>query len=301
MNTQNKFIYSIVLCIPLICLGLISCNKERPIKANCSKAKYIIKDSSDPIDHLIYDIYKTSGIEIIYNFKPEDAKWNLGNNNPTSSFTSADYIPIDINNSEKKEYLLKNLEMLRDKFLNLYPISFKSKYFPLRIFICDSIGNKRKQLDVGRGRDHIAVNIRGNDDKLNEADYTSKIIPQLHAVTWRYIFSYVIEVPDNFKAFSAELYDKNIEGSDNPKYNIKSDGFWTYNELLSFKFKKANTLEKYVEDYIIQMTSRSEQKNMELMKGYDIMINKYNILRNFIKAKIGFDIQEIGNNTDKQI
>lgn len=283
------FLLVMILASPL----LTSCQMEDKIVSELGKPKYVIEDSDDPIDHLIYEIYKETGTQIIYNFDPEDAQWNLG----TSALLAPAYKPIDISIPEKKEALAKSLQLLKSGFLDKYPVEFQKKYMPLRVFMCDSIGARRQFL-VDQGRDHIAMNVYTPDDKkMTEEQYIKAIKPELHGITWRHIFTYRIGIPEHFMSFSGEWYGKNLpyERKD-PDYDIRMDGFWSYDELNSFKFYHAIKAEEDIADYVVRMTTVSEAENMEAMKGFDIMISKYKVLREFIKQQTGLDLQQIGNN-----
>lgn len=310
-KTYIKQIIGLLVAILLVS----SCYREKPINSEIGKPLYTIEDSDDPLDHLIYQVYKESDVQILYDFDPKVARWNLGSILGAAG-SGGSYVPFDLEDTEKVSYIKPNLDRIIEDFFDQYPVDFQRKYMPLRIFLCDTIvKTASSQYVTYYGIDNMAINLftPGEKDHLSTEytkpvvadidEYYSKISGKLHSALFAFLFTFREEAPNQFVQFSQGLYGKRLRSDlglqqqgDND-FDVKTLGFWSaspdtfYDDNLVMH-KEPEDIAEYVE----RMVGYTEAENMAEMEGYAVMINKYNALRNYIKEAFGFDLQEIGNN-----
>lgn len=287
----------------LFIVALSSCYGEKEVVSELGKPMYEIKDSSDPLDHLIFQIKQQTGVQVIYKFDALDAQWNLGQKRPYGS--GGEYTPYEDLTPENRALILKTLSRVKKEFLDSYPIEFQKNYMALHIFLCDTVMVKGSAVaPAASARDHLAINVLGVDEykivkrkkvPLNEEEYFDEMMAKLHMLLWKNIFTYRMTIPTSFLGLSAGKYKQNLGEQADPNYDIRMDGFWTYDWLNSFKYYKAVDETTDVSDYIQKMVSMPESKVYEAMGGYEVMKSKYLVLRNYIKEQTGIDLQEIGN------
>lgn len=305
-----KRILSLTILSLALTLMTSSCHREKPVYSELGKPKYEIKDGKDYISHTIYDIYKKCGVQIIYRFDPEDALWDLGRF--TTTLQKPRYTVIDPEQEEDRQMLERSIRHLQEHFFSAYDDNFKSRYFPLRIFLADTIGtykNSNNRFATGY-RDHMAINLYRDGEVLKYKqnngrntsyktlqEYRQALIPSLHSQLWEFVFQYRIAPPERFLFYSQDMYGENIGRKDDPNYDIRMSGFWDYDEFNSgakwYRAYKSPSLD--IADYIYRMTSMSEKQIKEAMGAYQIMHDKYDALREHIQSLTGFDIQTIGD------
>ncbi len=290
--------------------ALSGCYHEAPIYSELGHPKYEIQDGTDYVTHTIYQIKQETGIQVIYDFTPGDALWDLGTP-MTKGFGKKIYIPIDKNDPTDMAMLEPNLKYIKENFLDAYDTEFKKKYFPVRIFLADSLKRNKSVEDFAYiARDHIAINLYKENESMRrptgiprvttKEEYFTQLAPQLHSSLWQFVFTHRLAYPNSFHAFSSEYYTHNLGERKDPRYDIRMAGFWTYDEANSFKYYKAIDAATDIADYIYRMTSMSEDEIVQAAGGYQIMIDKYNALRQAIKDLTGIDLQEIGNATARK-
>lgn len=309
MNTYRP------LAALLLLLALTACHREAPIVSTPGKPKYEIVDGASYVDHTIYDLYKRTGLEVIYRFDPEDALWDLGSS--TGTLTRPRYTAIDPADPADMAMVEDNLRHVVDHFVARYSDDFIRKYFPLRFFLADTITKTKgaNNLLAASLRDHIAVNMyrEGEVVKLpgrtlsTRKEVMGEMPSQLHATLWAFIFAHRISAPEAFTAYSADYYGQNLdkilkkpgtseEDLDHRDRVLRSHGFWSYDELNSFSYYRAlKDPALDIADYIYRMTTLSEEQIRSEIAGYEIMVEKYEALRRFILDNTGTDLQEIGN------
>ena len=189
------------------------CYKEAPVVSELGKPRYEIKDGSDYVTHTIYDIYKRTGVKVVYDFDPSNVRWNLG---AQLAFNDPRYTKINPSVPEDMKVVEDNLRLLADDFLSFYKDDFAQTYFPAYIFLTDSIANGRaNKLITNSKRDHIAINMYREGEvirtkpAINTWDaYRSETVSQLHKTLWEFIFTHRISWPTTFSNFSADAYDQ---------------------------------------------------------------------------------------------
>lgn len=306
--TTSKYLTGLGLGLAM--LAFQSCNHEAPITAELGTPEYLIEDGQDYVTHTIYDIYKETGVKLVYTFNPFTAIWDLGASNLSATYI---YIPF----FERKEHTMaenmpvieENLVYLKRHFIDCYDTDFKKKYFPARIFLSDSVRYRLggSETLTGFTRDNIALNLYREGETLKgsflkgEPSYETKeayfkdFAPKAHFALWQFIFKYRASAPELFFSYSKDLYGKNLGEVKDKNYSIKQDGFWTYDELNSSKYYRAWKADRDIADYVLRMVMYTEEENRAEMAGYQIMLEKYNALRGEIKTMTGIDLQTIGD------
>lgn len=287
---NRTLLTTLVLLVEL----LSSCYSHEELSAEMGRPKFVIEDSSDPIDHEIYEIYKKTGIEVVYRYEENDYRWNLGAVQLSSDFDTV-MLP------KSREALALGLRYIHTTLLRHYSDDFKRKYFPLRIFLADSIyQRKRKQLNLSApGRDHILI---GN---INQ-EVLSTLTPQqlkerqglLNATLWSKFFleKEGVDFPPAFGTLSQDYYNVFLNKEPLKSMDPRELGFWSKIETAMDIYPRAPKDEKEDLYYFIQkMTSEDEESLQEQMKGFPVLIEKYNILRKYLTEIHRIDLQEIGN------
>lgn len=285
------------------------CYREKPITAEMGAPEYVIEDGNDYITKTIYGIYKDSGVKVIYAFNPKTAIWDMG------AFMGANYIYIPF--FERKEHSLsdnrkvieENLHYLDTYFFGKYDTQFRKKYFPVHVFLADSVRNRlgKDEVFAGFGRDNLGLNlyrdgevmkgstVRGTPTYKTKEEYLRDFAPRVHFALWQFIFKYRLSPPELFYSYSRDLYGQNLGKVTDKSYSIRQDGFWSYDEFNSFAYYHAWDAEHDIADYVLRMVMYTEAENLKEMEGYQIMIDKYNALRQEVKKATGIDLQAIGN------
>lgn len=310
---KRNNIIGIVIALSTVALLLGSCHREKPITSEIGKPLYEIKDGNHPADHAIYELYKKTGIQTIYNFDPKIAKWDLG-----ALSSSGQYVAPHDNEQATKDNIAQNLEYILKDFVDLYPLEFKQKFMPLRIYLCDSIiMNAEAERMVWYGRDHIAINLYKDGEKdydqkkvkdpitkkmvyppfSSMEEYYAKATQRMHSILFTYLSQYRVSWPQSFLTYCAHMYGENfpVEAEKEPNFDPRSYGFWSYDEMNTFKYYRAIKEDQDITDFVERMIGYTEAENLAAMEGFPELKAKYNILRDFIKENFNVDLQEIGN------
>ena len=301
----------ILLVLVASALSILSfggCYREKPVVVELGTPEYVIENGSDYVSATIYEIYRESGVKLLYTFNPQTAMWDMG-----STFgTDAVYIPFferpEHSMAENMPVISENIAYLKEHFLDKYTTEFKKKYFPVYLFLSDSIKNgKDTETVAGIARDHLALNLyregevlegfemKGDKTYRTREEYFMEFAPRAHFALWQFIFKYRANPPELFYSYSQDLYKQNLGEKADKNYSTKQDGFWTWDEFNSFKYYRAWDADRDIADYVLRMVMYTEEENSAEMAGYQIMIDKYNALRGEIKKMTGIDLQEIGN------
>lgn len=297
-----KTIYKLTIILSLATLLLSSCYREKPITSEIGKPRYHV-DTTIPE---IANLYKNTGVQVVYEFNGATVKWDLG-----SASSRGKYVPFESDDPKRMEIIKANLPYIFEEFIDLYPEDFKKNYMPLRIFLCDSISAVRYRTVeeyAYYGVDHIAINLykEGEKDYSNTTKpvpfesidaYYDKAIIKIHLALFTQLSTYKAEWPQAFLAFNEDMYDKNIiKRADAPDFDPRTYGFWTYDtESMARAWYHAVKKDKDIADFVERFITKSEAENMADMEGFPILRSKYDILRQFIKKEFGLDLQELGN------
>lgn len=288
-------LYNTVLFLLFPLMGLASaCYSHEELSVEPGKPKFKIEDSTDPVDHEIYEIHKKTGVQILYDYKPNDYRWNLGAVQTTSDFDTV-MLP------KEREALALGMKYVNTTLLRHYSEDFKRHFFPLRIFLADSIYHRarKKEIMVAPGRDHILI---GNINKSILEKITPKQLKErqgiLNATLWSKFFleKEGVEFPPAFGTLSQDYYNHFLNKPPLKTMDPREMGFWGKIQNTMDIYPRTPKDEKEDVFFFIQkMTSFDKETLDQQMKGFPVLIEKYNILRKYLIEVHKIDLQEIGN------
>ncbi len=209
--------------------------------------------------------------------------------------------------------LTKGLDMVKDIFIEVYPESFKKKYFPYSIIMADSILFLGMEDQIPSYHSYASSNfvaIAGIRSKMNE--YTDRDIRdirgEVNAKFWNDYLSAiknVFTVPDEFYEVSEEFYGETDWG-----WDIETPDDIDWHEMGFISYDPGNT--SYDDDpdwggWWIQAPNKSIdimqwlefifsttiQEREMLLETYPLMKKKYEILQETMKKYDGFDITKL--------
>lgn len=271
---------------------VIACYKEDPITSELGKPKHEIEYKDNPVDSYIYDLYNSTGVFLLYEFEEMDYKWNMG---ATALST------YDMNRQTDRAILEDGINYLDKVLMDYYNDDFKTKYFPLTIFLCDSIRRSgyEESLPTLIGRNYLAIG--QIDDNLTSltADDLNELKGLINGQLWGDIIytNNLMRLPDEFFAPCDEYYGLKIgENTDNPPFDARRFGFWEKDESTSTSYAyMAPRRELDIAQFVEMITTHTYEELVVQMTGYPILLNKYIILTNFLKTEYNLDLQAIGD------
>ena len=260
-------------------------------------------DPSDPVQHYIYQFYKDYQTIIIKDPEVEDYRYNFKRKNNIKVVA-----PV-----QEAALLTKGLDMVKDIFIEVYPESFKKKYFPYSIIMADSILFLGMEDQIPSYHSYASSNfvaIAGIRSKMNE--YTDRDIRdirgEVNAKFWNDYLSAiknVFTVPDEFYEVSEEFYGETDWG-----WDIETPDDIDWHEMGFISYDPGNT--SYDDDpdwggWWIQAPNKSIdimqwlefifsttiQEREMLLETYPLMKKKYEILQETMKKYDGFDITKL--------
>ena len=291
----TKFKYFTVICL-LLAVGLSGCYKEDVITSELGVDNLKPIDSSDPLDHYIYEFFNQYGSYVLYEYDTLNYKWDFNTLKHVSFVQQKD-----------KAVLLKGIQHMEDAFVKLYSEDFRKKYLPVKILLADSINDTESNGQLNKfsesataylaiGRLHVGI-----EDISTEEFNQSKA-----AINYDFWMGYLmangkLSIPASFYKPSEGLYHVDLkalsENAGNPSIDPKKYGFWadqngkpngTY-----FHFWTPNE-DQDVEQFFEKILSHTQEEMIQMMEGYPKLQDKYNILVSQIQNQFQFDIQSIG-------
>lgn len=292
MNMKNIYIIAMCFCLAI---GFSSCDNEDNISAALGIDDLKPVDSSEPLDHYIYEFYNQYDSYIIYQYDTLDYQWDF---NTIKEVTFA--------KQKDKEVLFNGIKYMEKAFVNLYPEDFRKQYLPTKIFLADSINETNYQghddiysesgtayVAIGKLRDGIEII---SDEEFNKGKA---------AINYDFWMGYLrtndkFTIPSAFHKPSEGYYHVNLKNLDEnegvSQIDSKKYGFWAD--------KKGNPKGGYtfwtpdeeidVEQFFEKILSHSKEEMTSMMEGYPKLQAKYTILVNEIQKQFNFDIQSIG-------
>jgi len=297
-----KGIRLMVICVLL--LGVNACSDEDDIHVNVEDSWYNLEDDpSDPVQHYIYQFYKDYQTIIIKDPEVEDYRYNFKRKNNIKVVA-----PV-----QEAALLTKGLDMVKDIFIEVYPESFKKKYFPYSIIMADSILFLGMEDQIPSYHSYASSNfvaIAGIRSEMNE--YTDRDIREIrgevNAKFWNDYLSAiknVFTVPNEFYEVSEEFYGETDWG-----WDIETPDDIDWHEMGFISYDPGNT--SYDDDpdwggWWIQAPNKSIdimqwlefifsttiQEREMLLETYPLMKKKYEILQETMKKYDGFDITKL--------
>ena len=291
---MKKNIFTLILLVTTIS----SCYKEKPLASELGKPKYIIEDSEDPARHYVYNLWKDTGTFILEKYDSLDYKWNV-------SSLSNNIITL-IPEEEINEVYSPSIDFLRATLLDYYNVEFIKKYFPTRIFLAQKIDDDRYDMDIWNdqtcqhGRAYLALGRLRKDAFPKTAEETLYVKGKINAMLWAdfIVENHIFTIPEVFFTPCEDYYGKSMsadkEHRDDPEY-IKKMGFWQYDEKNISNQWILPTRSEDIADFIEMIVTHSEEQMKEILKGYETLTVKYNIILSSIKEGTGVDLQAIGD------
>jgi hypothetical protein len=282
-----------LLFILAVAVAFASCYKEEALKADLQEPKYVIEESSDPLDHARYEIYRNTGVYVLYDYTYADYKWNV------SSISN-----YEMTLQEDRDVLSDGMAYLDKVFLSLYDDKFKGSYFPYKILLAGQIkhliATSQQDIICAPGRSYLAIGRLRQDVIPATSEELKTARGEINGVFWGYRMyaNGLVRIPDSFfEVTDAEVYGVNMENQadkESPAF-LYGHGLWSYDELNGPSAYMAPDQTGDVADFVRMMTSHNEQEMKALMSSYPKLSQKYTILRNAIIAGTGVDLQQIGN------
>ncbi|MDR2414829.1 MAG: hypothetical protein LBD64_07595 [Odoribacteraceae bacterium] len=292
-------------------LSLVSCYDEPALLAEPGQPRYIIEDSTDPLDHAIYEIYRETGVHILYEYQLNDYLWDLGSLRNSSNRLTA---------QGDRAVLLDGIAYLDKILFGIYPDSFKRSFFPIKIFLADSIDlagtSSKEDLISASGREYIAIGrlragaIPSTAAELREATGT------INAYLWANIIikNRLLLLPETFAELSNAFYGQNYRYVKSQQQGVAianipyptreqlmDEGFWnidpnnTLNLPIPTSYAMMPTYEGDIYQFIETIITHDEAELLAIMEGHLKIKTKYDILLQAIKEQCGIDLQAIGN------
>lgn len=296
---MNKLLYALSVLLVLLLAG---CNKEDDVHAELGDSWYDLKDDpSDPVQHYIYELYANTGVVLVVDPDIRDYRFN---------FTKKNNIRV-VAPKQESDLLTQGIEFARKIFLDIYPDDFKKAYFPYNIILADSIlflgmEDQTPSYHAFASTNFVAIaGIRSGMENYTEEEI-SEIKSEVNGKFWNDYLAAVKGVfvfPEEFYGVSEEWYGKFwMDGETPDDIDCHEMGF--------VDFDWGNT--SYDDDPIwggwwVQVPGKDLDRSQwmtfmfnstatereELFARYPLMKQKYEILKNAMKACGGFDISKV--------
>lgn len=294
MIIRNKILQKCLLLIILV-VGVVGCTKvEDPIISELGENTIAPVDSSDPLDHAIYEIYTKYNTVILYkydrktfnyHFIGEKDRWN------ELSHTLQD----------DKNVLLKGVNHLKSVFLNFYSDKFKKENLPPKILLAKRIDFDSWPAQFNKDSDFYysyvaAGKIATGIENLSTTDF-NKYKANIHFDFWSgyMLLNKKLIIDPAFFKVSASFYNKDLSklpGYNAATFNYKSHGFL---EGRSRWGKWAPREDQDFKQFLKFIISHKKSEVDAMVASYPLVKQKYTIIIDMIKKQFGFDLQSIGN------
>lgn len=295
MKIMKKIILMSCLLVSLFSIG--SCYKEDALTADLDKPKFKLEDSENPSRHYVYDLWQQTGTYVLEQYDTVDYKWNI------SHLSSKVFTLIKKENVDEVYPLAINY--LKEVLFDNYDISFIKKYFPPRLFLAAKIDDAGvanpayNDMIAHYGRSYLAIGKLEKEDfpKTDEVKFNS--IGMVNATLWAYFIfqNRLLTLPEAFYVPCEEYYGQSMAGSEHKEdiNTIRKMGFWNYNEMELGNDYMLPDKAGDIADFVELIITHSQSEMFEMMKGFDVLKMKYNILLQTIEEATGVNLQDIGN------
>ena len=253
-------------------------------------AEYTLPQGKSDADDRIVQYYEDFGSYILYEYNKYDLAYDL------SAYTLT-YTEPDL------DYMGDMLDLLDEIWFDLYPVEFHKQYMPLKIFIADEIVSNFDGWEYFSIYSRNTVMLGFCSDTLRKLTPTDKINlrNELQRLLWD-IWEVTLEFPNEFFALSEYSYPA-VDDPESPDYTrargFVADYSWGYpnewslsGDWMTGMLSETADLSSYL-DGMLTRTSAEWAEDLE----WPLVKQKYDILRNWVKEKYGFDLQAIGDMT----
>lgn len=289
-------IYVMMFCI-LFCFAACSGNDD--IGAiEVIGPDYTLPQGQSDADDRIVEYYEQYNTYILYDFTSTDFYYDM-----STMFTYELPDP---------QYVGDMLDLLEDIWFDFYPAEFHQKYMPYKLFLTKYVqqawGTGYLQLFtvVGTTPSHCYT-MGFCSDTLQKITPDTKLYfkNEIQRYLWGNWYS-VIELPDEF--FSVSDYSTSVSAYDpsaenySRKRGFVADYYYGYdNEWSGSYVGNSNYDISIVQGYdarafLTRMATHSEEEWASDLE-YPLVKKKYDIIRNWLQEKYGFDLQKVGDAT----
>lgn len=274
-------------------LALSSCYKDDEGTPADVEPKYVIEDSSDPLDHARYAIFQNTGIYVLYQYDSLDYGWDVSSISKNRLVKTTD-----------RTVLADGMEYMNLVLMDYYTDEFKRHYFPFRILLAQEVNNERENTLLtdrfaASGRSYLAIGRLAEGKTPATADDMNLAKGVIHGELWGNIIyaNGLVMIPAGFFSPSEEYYEQDLSGESNKDdpATLLAMGFWSYDEHNVLSAYCTPDYKADVNDFVEMVTSHTAAEMSALMGSYAILKQKYNILVTAVREATGVDLQEIGN------
>lgn len=277
---KKIIIYLIAFCT----LGCVACSEDKEIgEIESLLPDYTLPQGKSPADDRVVELHEQYGTYMLYEYKRLDFQYGL-------SSTYIYKLP-------DPQYTGDMLDLLEDIWFSFYPEEFNKKYTPYKIFLSDTLWlqSSSGKLTVKYAyTSETSLALGFCSDVLREMSPSMKQTykNELNKQLWTMWMYYYIGFPDEFYKVSdyssRSTSDKTSENYARVRGFISSNGSeWSTTYAYSDQGKDLYT-------YLAWMVSRTTEEWASDLE-YPLVRKKYDIVRNYIQEKFGFDIQKIGD------
>ena len=249
-------------------------------------------------------------MHVLYAYQLNDYLWDLG-----SLRNSANRLTMQAD----RAVLLQGMQYLDKVLFGIYPDAFKSAFFPIKVFLADSIDvdgtTAREDLISASGREYIAVGRLRAGAIPSTAEALRQATGALNAYLWANIIvkNRLLALPETFAELSSAFYGQNyryvkgqqqgVSAANIPyptREQLMDEGFWnidpnnTLNLPIPTSYAIMPTYEGDVYQFVEAIITLDKDELDALAEGHAKLRAKCDILLQAIKEQCGIDLQTIG-------
>lgn len=284
-----KILYNSLICL-IVALSLHSCYDDENLNEPDKGVPYPIEDSSDPLDHEVYEVYNKYHSIVRYVYSDTEVNWNM------IKASLADNNSFRVTRQEDRDVLLKGVKFVEDVFLKVYEGKLPKNWMPFKILLAENIDLNDEFMGwlpnkpAASGLNFLMVgNIKDGIDALSDEE-KQKAKEAIHGRYWgNYLYGNErIDVPYQFFEVSKDKYDWETE-------DCFADGFWGLNEDYSAWGNYCPNKELDIQQFFGKIVSTPYSELKPILDANEKLKLKYDILVTYVMSEFGIDIQAIGN------
>jgi hypothetical protein len=250
-------------------------------------------DSSNPVDHYIYEFYTKYKSVILYDYEEPFYNWDFNTIKGLEHHLQTD-----------KEVLAKALDYSEEVFFDIYDDEFKKKYFPLRILLSDSINKPGDGLkDILSESSTAYVSIGSIRNEYLDALTDDKRLAAKTAINKSLWLGYIkmnnyYEIPESFKDLGRQYINVNLKTlpeNEDTDVDMCKYGFWV-NRNGDQISGNGWSPQDYEDDFVtfLEFIISNKKSDLQDRLNENALLNeKYEIVIDYIKLTFDFDLQSI--------
>ncbi|MCT4615274.1 MAG: hypothetical protein N4A49_10420 [Marinifilaceae bacterium] len=290
----------------LIVIFFASCYNEENISHEEVQQPYEMKDSDDPLDHEIFQIYEKYRTIVLYDFDKKEYEWKMVKS--PSELPSNKVFVLQ----EDKKIVKAAVDFLKTEFFDIYGDVLDKKHLPFKLLLFSEIYETVEEWGIVTRTDfptHSGMNfmgISGFDANFltKTAEEKNEIKKKLHADFWgEYLYKNDrVGVDEEFFTFSEEQYNMRVD--DDPvkrQEQLYERGFFDAQLYISYGFPEyyGPTPEGDLGSFFGNIVTTPYTSLQPILEKYPLMKKKYDLLTANVKKKYNIDLQAIGDSTVK--